>query len=143
MAEQTESTITIAAARSEVMAVIADLPAYPSWNAEMKSVEVLRDGPDGRPAEVRFVLDAGAIKDTYSLAYEWHGDESVRWHLVQGDMLTAMDGSYVLREVAGGTEVTYRLLVDVKVPMIGMIKRKAEKVVVDRALKGLKKRVEA
>jgi hypothetical protein len=32
--------------------------------------------------------------------------------------------------------------VDVKIPMIGMIKRKAEKVIIDRALKGLKQRVE-
>ena len=37
----------------------------------------------------------------------------------------------------------YRLAVDVKIPMIGMIKRKAEKVIVDTALKGLKKRVES
>jgi hypothetical protein len=39
--------------------------------------------------------------------------------------------------------VHYRLAVDVKIPMIGMIKRKAEKVIVDTALKGLKKRVES
>ena len=44
---------------------------------------------------------------------------------------------------AGGTEVTYRLTVDVKIPMLGMIERKAEKVIIDRALAGLKKRVES
>ncbi|MEP7333221.1 MAG: cyclase, partial [Terracoccus sp.] len=31
----------------------------------------------------------------------------------------------------------------VKIPMIGLLKRKAEKVIIDTALKGLKKRVEA
>ncbi|NUV57145.1 cyclase, partial [Streptomyces coelicolor] len=35
------------------------------------------------------------------------------------------------------------LTVDVKIPMLGMIKRKAEKVIIDRALAGLKKRVES
>jgi hypothetical protein len=54
-----------------------------------------------------------------------------------------MDGVYLLSEVDGGTEVLYRLAVDVKIPMIGMIKRKAEKVIIDRALKGLKARVES
>ena len=41
------------------------------------------------------------------------------------------------------TEVTYRLAVDVSIPMIGMLKRKAEKIIIDTALKGLKKRVES
>jgi ribosome-associated toxin RatA of RatAB toxin-antitoxin module len=143
MAEQTESTLTIAAAPSAVMAVISDIEAYPAWNGEVKSIEVLTRHADGRPDTVRWVLDAGAIKDTYTLAYAWQGDERVSWHLVEGQMLTAMDGSYTLTPRGdGSTEVTYRLAVDVKVPMIGMIKRKAEKVVIDRALKGLKKRVE-
>ncbi|MFC7587576.1 hypothetical protein ACFQYP_30740 [Nonomuraea antimicrobica] len=38
--------------------------------------------------------------------------------------------------------MTYELAVDLSVPMIGLIRRKAEKVIVDTALKGLKKRVE-
>ena len=37
----------------------------------------------------------------------------------------------------------YQLAVDVKIPLLGMIKRKAEKVIIDTALKELKKRVEA
>jgi hypothetical protein len=59
-------------------------------------------------------------------------------------MLRTLDGSYALVPLDGGarTEVTYQLTVDVKIPMLGMIKRKAEKVIIDRALAGLKKRVE-
>jgi hypothetical protein len=93
---------------------------------------------------VDFVLDASPIKDEYTLAYTWHGDASVEWTLVQGRMLRGMDGSYVLdpRE-DGSTEVTYRLAVDVAIPMIGMLRRKAEKVIIDTALRGLKKRVES
>ncbi len=40
------------------------------------------------------------------------------------------------------TQVTYRLAVDINMPMLGMFKRKAEKVIMDTALKELKKRVE-
>ena len=55
-----------------------------------------------------------------------------------------LDGSYVLRaQGAGSTEVTYRLAAELGIPMIGMLKRKAEKVIIDTALKGLKKRVES
>ncbi len=58
-------------------------------------------------------------------------------------MLRAMEGSYDLVETAAGTEVTYKLAVDVAIPMIGMLRRKAEKVIIDTAPKGLKKRVES
>lgn len=144
MAEHTRSSTTIDAAPADVMAVIADFAAYPVWTGEVKEIEVLAEGPDGRAEQVRLLLDAGAIKDEHVLAYTWDGDHEVSWTLVKSQMLKALDGSYSLRRLAsGGTEVTYQLSVDVKIPMLGMIKRKAEKVIIDRALAGLKKRVEA
>ena len=143
MADQTESSIVIAASTSDVMAVITDFESYPEWNDEVKLVEVLSVFEDtDLPAEVRFILDAGAIKDDYVLEYDWVSDTELRWNLVRGEILKTMDGVYLLGTVDGGTEVSYRLSVDVKIPMIGMIKRKAEKVIIDRALKGLKQRVE-
>ena len=97
----------------------------------------------GRAREVFFELDASPIRDSYTLVYDWHGDESVTWTLREGKMLRRLDGSYELSRRTGGTEVTYSLTVDISIPMIGMLKRKAEKVIVDTALKGLKKRVES
>ena len=44
---------------------------------------------------------------------------------------------------ATSTEVTYQLQVDLAIPMIGMLKRKGERVIIDTALKGLKRRVES
>ncbi|MCW2758557.1 MAG: Polyketide cyclase / dehydrase and lipid transport [Nocardioidaceae bacterium] len=145
MADQTSSSIVVGATPAEVMAVIADFPSYPEW-AGMKSVEVL-DPADGsaadRASKVHFELDAGPIKDAYTLAYEWDGDRSVSWDLVEGKLLRGLEGSYTLAPTSAGTEVTYRLKVEVSIPMIGMLKRKAEKVIIDTALKGLKKRVES
>ncbi|MFI6497303.1 SRPBCC family protein [Nonomuraea typhae] len=144
MADRTTSSITIAAPRDAVLAVIADLPAYPEWAGAVKSAEVLTTDGEGRPDRVRFVLDAGVISDAYTLAYAWNGDSAVSWQVAeQGKMISELTGSYLLADAGGGTEVTYELVVDLKVPMIGMIKRKAEKVIVDTALKGLKKRVES
>jgi len=143
MAEHTRSSIIIDATPAEVMAVIADFAAYPEWTGEVKEIEVLETAENGRAAQVRLLLDAGAIRDEHVLAYTWDGDREVSWTLVKSQMLRALDGSYTLAALkAGGTEVTYQLAVDVKIPMRGMIKRKAEKVIIDRALAGLKKRVE-
>ena len=148
MAEQTTSSIVISADAASVMAVIADFEAYPVWAQGVKRADPVSDGAaggaEGRPEQVYFELDASPIKDAYTLSYDWHGDESVTWTLVEGRMLKAMDGAYELQAQGdGGTEVTYRLAVDISIPMIGMLKRKAEKVIIDTALKGLKKRVES
>ena len=143
MAEQTTSTIQVNATPKEIMAVIADFAAYPEWADSMRETEVLSTDEAGRPNKVRFKVDAGAISDEYTLAYVWSRNE-VTWTLVEAKMVKGMDGAYVLRDLgAEGTEVTYRLAVDVAIPMIGMLKRKAEKVIIDTALKGLKKRVES
>nr|WP_133805856.1 SRPBCC family protein [Kribbella sp. VKM Ac-2527] len=143
MAEQTTSTIVVNAPPKAIMAVIADFEAYPEWADSMRETEVLSTDEAGRPKQVRFKVDAGAISDEYTLDYVWSRNE-VTWSLVRAKMVKGMDGAYVLRDVGDGqTEVTYRLAVDVAIPMIGMLKRKAEKVIIDTALKGLKKRVES
>jgi hypothetical protein len=76
------------------------------------------------------------------LEYDWSGDDEVSWHLVKGKVLKGMDGTYALSDTGGQTKVDYRLAVDLNLPMIGLLKRKAEKVIIDTALKELKKRVE-
>jgi len=147
MADRTESSIDIAAKPGEVLDVIADFESYPQWANEVKKVQVLTEEGDGWADRVQFTLDARAIKDTYVLDYEWdvrrNGTGVVSWQLVEASVLKAMNGSYTL--AAKGREettVTYRLAVDVKIPMLGMLKRKAEKVIIGTALKELKKRVE-
>ena len=144
MAEATSSSITIAAPPERVMAVIADFAAYPEWADQINAVEVLAPGSAGRAERVRFTMDAGAIKDSYTLDYTWAPDgRSVSWTLVKGQIQKAQDGSYRLAGRADLTTVTYSLAVDLNIPMIGMLRRKAEKVIIDTALKGLKRRVEA
>jgi len=142
VADSSESSITVRAQPAEVMAVIADFESYPQW-AGVKAAEVLSTGDDGRAEEVTLSVDAGAIKDVYTLAYTWSGDERVDWRLVQGKLQKSQVGSYALAASGDSTTVTYRLSVDVSMPMIGLLKRKAERVIMDTALKGLKKRVES
>jgi ribosome-associated toxin RatA of RatAB toxin-antitoxin module len=142
VAEQTESSIIIEASAERVMAVIADLGTYPQW-AGVKQTRVLRTFPDGRPLEAEMVIDSGPIKDTYTIQYQWHEDKQVNWQLTESTVLRDLDGMYMVHDLGNGTsEVTYRLMVDLQIPIIGSIKRKAERVIVDTALKGLKKRVE-
>jgi hypothetical protein len=144
MPDESSQSITIDADPADVMAVIADFPNYPAWTGSVKKAEVVEVEPGGRARRVAFTLDAGIVRDQYELAYVWNGDESVEWHLTRGHMMRAQHGSYLLRaDGPGRTHVTYTLSVDLIIPMLGLLKRKAERVVMDTALHELKKRVES
>lgn len=143
MAEKTAQTIYIEASPSTVMDVIADIGSYPEWVAEYTEAEVLTDDGVGNPKTARLVLDATVLKDTMVLAYEWPADrKSVTWTLVSSSLLRSLQGAYRLSPKGSGTDVTYELSVDLVIPMIGLLKRKAERRLTDTALKDLKKRVE-
>jgi ribosome-associated toxin RatA of RatAB toxin-antitoxin module len=141
---RTTSDIVIDAPADQIMDVIADFGAYPNWATGVKAAEIVASDGD-RAKQVHFVLDASPIRDEYDLGYTWDGDRSVSWSLAEkGSMLKSMDGAYTLEPLDGAqTRVTYQLAVDVSIPLLGMLKRKAEKVIIDTALKGLKKQVEA
>ena len=118
MTDRTSSSISIAAEPGAVLDVIADFESYPEWAEQVKTVTVLSEDGDGWADQVQFTLDAGAIKDTYSLGYVWdvqrNGTGVVSWSLVEATVLKAMNGSYTL--AARGKDartVTYRLAVDV------------------------------
>jgi polyketide cyclase/dehydrase/lipid transport protein len=133
----------IGAPPADVMAVIADFAAYPQWASAVRAAETLGETAGGRANRVRFTLDAGVVKDTYVLGYDWDGDAGVRWHLAEpGSVISGMSGGYALADRAGATEATYDLEVDLRIPMPGMVKRRAEKIIIDTALKGLKNRAE-
>lgn len=143
MPASTTSSILIAAPRHDVMAVISDFPAYPEWATAVREAEVMARDDGGRASRVRFRLDAGMVKDTYVLGYAWSGD-AVSWDLAEaGSVISGMSGAYRLADRDGATKVTYELTVDVRVPMPGMVKRRAEKIIIDTALKGLKGRAES
>ena len=144
MADSTTASIAVAAPSAVVLDVIADFAAYPEWASGVRLAEVLERDAGGRATRVRFQLDAGPIRDTYVLGYQWDGDAGVRWQMAEaGAVVSGMTGAYLLAGESGGTEVTYELAVDVRIPMPGMLKRRAEKTIIDTALKGLKKRAEA
>lgn len=143
MADKTSSSMTIGVPRSVLMAVIADFAAYPQWATGVRAAQVRSEGPDGRPLEVGFTIDAGIVKDSFVLRYSWRGDAEVRWELAEkGSMFSEMSGAYLLADDGGQTGVTYELSVGVAVPMIGMLKRRAEKTIIDTALKGLRDRAQ-
>jgi carbon monoxide dehydrogenase subunit G len=145
MADTSTQSIVIGAPPARVAEVICDFPRYPEWVAAARSVEVVEEYEDGYASQVRFVIDAGVVQDEYTLAYEYAEDISrIEWRLTAPSrMQRAQVGAYDIEDNGDGTAtVTYSLSVELSIGMMGMFKRKAEKVIMDTALKELKRRVE-
>ncbi|MGW4497543.1 SRPBCC family protein [Micromonospora sp. NPDC004336] len=145
MADTSTQSIVVGAPPERVAAVICDFPSYPEWTEAVRRVEVIEEYEDGYASQVRFVIDAGVMADEYVLAYEYAEDLSrVEWHLVApSKMQRSQRGSYdLVGNPDGTTTVTYTLEVELSVGMLGMFRRKAEKMIMDTALKQLKRRVE-
>lgn len=144
MAEQTQGTIEIDAAPEQIMAAIADFDSYPDWVDGIRSAEVKERHGDGRASEVEFEFSAMGFSATYTLRYEYEAeDRGVRWTTLEASgAVKDVQGEYVLEPLNGDTEVTYRLAVELGVPVPGFLKRQGDKRAIKVALDGLKKRVE-
>ena len=131
---RTVSDIVVDAPAALIMKVITDFEKYPAWATGMTASEILAIDDQGRARDVRFVLDSPPIRDTFVLSLA--SDDAA--------ILKAMDGIYTLDPITEDqTRVTYQLYVDLKIPILGLLKRKAERIIVDTALKGLKSHAES
>lgn len=125
-----------------VFQAITDIEAYPRWQAEVHTVEVLARDEHGRPARARFVVDAKIFTADYTLKYRY-GQRSVSWELVDSAQLRQLDGSYtVVDDGVGSAAVTYELVADPTVSVPRFLRRSAAQRIVRSALDNLKSEVE-
>ncbi|MFO8076963.1 MAG: SRPBCC family protein [Actinomycetota bacterium] len=141
MSDVVREAVRVEASPEDVMAVIADVEAYPSWQDEIKEAEVLAADAQGRPLRARLTVDAKLFTTTYVLGYDYP-DGEMRWELEEGDQLRELTGRYVLEPDDGGTRVTYELTVVPRMRVPGVMRRQAARRIVDGALEAMRRRVE-
>ena len=144
MSEFSSSTISIDAPIAEVGATLFAVASYPVWSGAFKKVDVLETDAQGRALKAKLTVDAGAVKDVVTLAFDWsQAPAKVTFSLEDANLLTKMDGAYVLKSLdADSTSVTYELSVGVSMPIPAMMITKQEKTTIDSALKQLKEHIE-
>ncbi|MGE5156146.1 MAG: SRPBCC family protein [Betaproteobacteria bacterium] len=137
------ATIDIDATPAEILAVLADLPAYPQWSAVHKKVSVETRFPDGRPKRASMGVAAVGLTDTQVLDYTWTAD-GVSWELAKPTLQQRLQqGSYAISTGSDVSHVHYELRIDPAIPLPGLIVRQVMKKAVTAATSGLKQRVES
>ena len=143
MSDMSRSTIVIEAPISHVSEVLFDLEKYPEWSDSITKVKVSERDESGRVTGATLTISAGALKDEVSLSYSWDGAPArLEFELEDANMLTKMDGAYILKDLGDETEVTYELSVGVSMPIPQMMVTKQEKLTIDQALAQLKEHCE-
>ena len=143
--ERTSEQMTIAAAPERCFAVVVDVERYPEWVPDVKEVAVLERDDEGRARLVSFRAGAFGRSAHYVLAYDFsEAPASLSWTQRDGDITRSLEGSYhFLASQDGATEVTYELSIDLRVPVPGFVRRRAESNILHAALRDLKARVES
>ena len=143
MSDTSRSTIVIEAPMSQVSEVLFDLEKYPDWSDSITKVKVTERDDGGRVTGATLTIAAGAVKDEVSLSYNWDSaPERLEFELEDANMLTKMDGAYILKDLGDETEVTYELSVGLSMPIPQMMITKQEKTTIDQALAQLKEHCE-
>ena len=136
-------TIVIEAPMSQVSEALFDLEKYPDWSDSITKVKVTERDEGGRVTGATLTISAGALKDEVSLSYNWDGaPQRLEFELEDANMLTKMDGAYILKDLGDETEVTYELSVGVSMPIPQMMVTKQEKATINQALAQLKEHCE-
>ncbi|MGV0636010.1 SRPBCC family protein [Mycolicibacillus trivialis] len=140
MAVKDSREVVIEASPEEILDVIADVEATPSWSPQYKSAEILDSYDDGRPRQVKMTIKAAGLTDEQVVEYTW-SDNAVSWTLVSAGQLRSQDAKYTLAPQGDKTKVRFDIDVDPSVPIPGFLLKRTMKGAMETATDGLRKQV--
>ncbi len=145
MTEHATERMLVDASPERCFAVVADIESYPEWVPDLKEVDVLERDEQGRAVICAFRAAAFGRSTSYTLVYDYSkAPEEFAWVQRDGDLTNRLDGYYRFRPAGDGkTEITYQLVAELRVPLPGFIKRRAEGNILHAAIRDLKARVES
>ena len=144
MEEQVTERMVIRASPDHCYKVLIDFERYPEWASDIKAVSVEQRDDQGRPLRVAFRAGAFGRSTSYTLSYDYSSAPSrLSWCQVDGDVTRRLDGSYEIYPTDDGSaDITYHLVVELKVPLPVFVKRRAEGRITYTALRELRARAE-
>jgi ribosome-associated toxin RatA of RatAB toxin-antitoxin module len=132
--------VVIEASPEEILDVIADVEATPTWSPQYQSAEILDTHENGRPRRVKMKIKAAGLTDEQVVEYTWTAD-TVSWTLVSAGQLKAQDAKYTLTPQGDATKIRFDMDVDPTVPIPGFLLKRAMKGGTEAATDGLRKQV--
>jgi ribosome-associated toxin RatA of RatAB toxin-antitoxin module len=144
VADEATEHMSVSAPPERCFAVVADFERYPEWAADIKEIVVDERDSEGRPVLVTFRVAAFGRSTTLTLTYDYsEAPHILSWTSTKGDITSKWNGSYVFDANGSGTDVTYHLEAELRVPIPSFIKMRATSRIMSTAMRELKARVES
>jgi Polyketide cyclase / dehydrase and lipid transport len=138
-----EHTVEIDAPIETCFAAIIDYETFPTWQGAVVDTEVLDWDEKGRGKRVRLFIDAKIRKVDYTLDYTYDEPKRIEWDFVEGNGINAADGHYLFEDLGNDrTRATYKLGLEVGIPLPGPVARRAHKSTLKGSVEDLKKEAE-
>ena len=135
-------SIVIDASPDTILAILLDLPAYPSWQKGIDKIEVQDTDEQGRPRNTQWHVNAMGQRSTHTVRYEYPADGCFEYHLVESEVLTKYDFSCAVSAAGETSEVTISQELGIKWAMPQFILDKNAKKGINAMLSALKTKVE-
>jgi ribosome-associated toxin RatA of RatAB toxin-antitoxin module len=121
------------ACAAEVYAVVVDFAAYPRLFPEFSSTRVL--GGEGKRVRVEFnVKVVMAVRYVLDLVCDPDA-HTVEWTFVEGEVVSASEGSWRFAAEGGGTRIDYSAALEVRAPLVpGFVLRRITDAVLSASL---------
>lgn len=141
MAEASK-TVEMSVSRDKLWKVITDYTKYPEFVEGAQKVKVLSN--EGGKVRVEYAISLLSKDITYTLDHFEEAPGSMRWELVDSNIMKSNSGAWTLKDLgAGRTEVTYSLALDFKIYVPGMILNGLVKSSLPKMLESFEKRTRA
>ena len=138
-----EHSLEIAAPIETCFAAIIDYETFPKWQGAVVDTEVLDWDAKGRGKRVRLFVDAKVRKVDYTLDYRYDEPDRIEWDFVEGNGINDADGHYLFEDLGGGrTRATYKLGLEVGIPLPGPVARRAHRSTLKGSVEDLKREAE-
>ncbi len=137
-----EHTVEIAAPIETCFAAIIDYETFPTWQSAVVDTEVLDWDGKGRGKRVRLFIDAKIRRVDYTLDYRYDEPERIEWDFVEGHGINGADGHYLFKDLGDRTRATYKLGLEVGIPLPGPVARRAHKSTLKASVEDLKREAE-
>jgi uncharacterized membrane protein len=138
-----EHSVEIEAPIEICFAAITDYETFPTWQSAVVDTEVLDWDSEGRGKRVRLFVDAKVRKVDYTLDYRYEEPGRIEWDFVEGNGINDADGHYLFEQLGDGrTRATYKLGLEVGIPLPGPVARRAHKSTLKASVEDLKREAE-
>jgi uncharacterized membrane protein len=138
-----EHSVEIDAPIETCFAAIVDYETFPTWQGAVTDTEVLDWDAKGRGKRVRLFIDAKVRQVDYTLDYSYEEPERIEWDFVEGNGISAADGHYLFEDLGNDrTRATYKLGLEVGIPLPGPVARRAHKSTLKGSVEDLRKEAE-